>query len=88
MRSLPQRPRRNRRTEAIRRLVRETDVTPHHLVLPLFVCEGKGRRIAIASMPGVYRLSRDLIVKEARAAYKLGIPAVALFPVQIGRAHV
>ncbi len=81
MRSLPQRPRRNRRTEAIRRLVRETDVTPHHLVLPLFVCEGKGRRIAIASMPGVYRLSRDLIVKEARAAYKLGIPAVALFPV-------
>ena len=81
MRSLPQRPRRNRRTDAIRRLVRETEVNPNNLVLPLFVCEGKNRRIAIASMPGVYRLSRDLIVKEARAAYKLGIPAVALFPV-------
>lgn len=80
MRSLPQRPRRNRRTEAIRRLVRETELTPAHLILPLFVCEGKNRRVAIGSMPGVFRLSRDLIVKEARAAWKLGIPAVALFP--------
>jgi len=80
MRNLPQRPRRNRRTEAIRRLVRETSLTPDHLILPLFVCEGKNRRVAIASMPDVFRLSRDLLVKEARAAWKLGIPAVALFP--------
>ena len=80
MRSLPQRPRRNRRTETIRRLVRETSLTPDHLILPLFVCEGKNRRVAIASMPDVFRLSRDLLVKEARAAWKLGIPAVALFP--------
>ena len=80
MRNLPQRPRRNRRSEALRQLVRETDVSPAHLILPLFVCEGKNRRVAIASMPGVFRLSRDLIVKEARAAHRLGIPAVALFP--------
>ncbi len=85
MRNLPHRPRRNRRTEAIRRLVRETEVTPAHLVLPLFVCEGKQRRVAIGSMPGVFRLSRDLMVKEARAAWKLGIPAVALFPALPGR---
>lgn len=80
MRTLPQRPRRNRRTEAIRRLVRETELTPAHLIQPLFVCEGKNRRVNITSMPGVCRLSRDLLVKEARAAWKLGIPAVALFP--------
>jgi porphobilinogen synthase len=80
MRNLPQRPRRNRRTESIRRLVRETSLTPDHLILPLFVCDGKNRKVAIASMPDVFRLSRDLLVKEARAAWKLGIPAVALFP--------
>ena len=80
MTTLAQRPRRNRRTEAIRRLVRETELSPAHLILPLFVCEGRNRRIAIASMPGTFRLSRDLVVKEARAAWKLGIPAVALFP--------
>jgi porphobilinogen synthase len=78
---LPIRPRRNRATDAIRRLVRETTLAPDHLVWPLFVCEGKDRRIPIRSMPGCYRLSRDLVIKEARAAFKLGIPAVALFPV-------
>jgi porphobilinogen synthase len=78
--NLTQRPRRNRRTEAIRRLVRETDVTPAHLILPLFLCEGKNKRVAIGSMPGVFRFSRDLLVREARAAWKLGLPAVALFP--------
>ena len=85
MTTLIQRPRRNRRTEAIRRLVRETELTPAHLILPLFVCEGRNRRTPIASMPGVFRLSRDLLVKEARAAWKLGIPAVALFPALPGK---
>ncbi len=80
-----QRPRRNRRTEAIRRLVRETELTPAHLILPLFVCEGRQRRVAIASMPGCFRLSRDLIVREAKEARKLGISAVALFPALPGR---
>lgn len=74
------RPRRNRRSAAIRALVRETTLGPSHFIWPLFVCEGRNRREAIASMPGVFRLSRDLIVKEARRAKKLGIPAVALFP--------
>jgi porphobilinogen synthase len=74
------RPRRNRRTPAIRSLVRETTLTPGHLIWPLFVCEGRRRREPIASMPGVARLSRDLLVKEARRAVDLGIPAVALFP--------
>ena len=77
---LIQRPRRNRRTDAIRRLVRETELSPAHFILPLFVCEGRNRRVAIPSMPGCYRLSIDWLVKEARAAFKLGIPAVALFP--------
>lgn len=75
-----QRPRRNRRTEAIRRLVRETNLAPGHLILPIFVCEGRARRVAIASMPGCFRLSRDLVVREAREAHRLGISAVALFP--------
>ena len=80
MNALTQRPRRNRRSDAIRRLVRETELTPGHLVWPVFVCDGRNRRVAIPSMPGCFRLSRDLVVKEARAAWKLGIPAIALFP--------
>ena len=80
MTTLIQRPRRNRRTDVIRRLVRETDLSAGHLVWPVFVCEGRNRRVPIKSMPGCFRLSRDLVVKEARAAWKLGIPAIALFP--------
>jgi porphobilinogen synthase len=75
------RPRRNRVSASLRALVRETVLTPSDFILPLFVMEGSKKREAIASMPGVFRLSRDLAVAEARRAYKLGIPAVALFPV-------
>src|SRR3989338_251382 len=75
------RPRRNRRTASLRALARETVLGPANLVLPLFVMEGRGRRQAIRSMPGVFRLSRDQVVAEAKRAYKSGIPAVALFPV-------
>jgi len=74
------RPRRNRRTPAIRALVRETSLSPDTLILPVFVCEGRRTRTAIKSMPDTFRLSMDLAVKEAREAYKLGISAVALFP--------
>lgn len=74
------RPRRNRRTAGLRDLVRETDLSPRHFILPLFLQEGKNARTAIRSMPGVDRLSRDLLVKEAKRALALGIPAVALFP--------
>jgi porphobilinogen synthase len=78
--SFPQhRPRRLRRTDAIRRLVRETRVTPDSLVAPLFVCQGEGVRREIASMPGCCQLSPDLIVEESRGLAALGVPAVILF---------
>jgi len=73
------RPRRLRRSEAIRRLVRETNLQTDHLVLPLFVRPGKGVRNPIASMPGNFQLSVDELVNDAREAASLGIPAVLLF---------
>jgi porphobilinogen synthase len=77
--SLARRPRRLRRTDAIRRLVRETRLAADGLMYPLFVCEGSGVRRAISSMPGVYQLSVDETVKEALAAHADGVPAVLLF---------
>ena len=79
--ALPVRPRRNRRTEGLRRLVRQTMVRPADLVLPLFVIEGEGVRDPIAAMPGRHRLSIDALVAEAGSAFAAGVPAVALFPV-------
>ena len=78
---LPIRPRRNRRTAALRALVRETSVTPADLILPLFVVEGSDLEEPVAAMPDTSRLSPDRIVARARAAHAVGIPAVALFPV-------
>jgi porphobilinogen synthase len=75
------RPRRNRKSASLRALVRETILAPSDFILPLFVMEGTKKKTPIASMPGVFRLTRDLVVAEAKRAYKLGIPAVALFPV-------
>ena len=77
--TLARRPRRLRRTETIRRLVRETHLTPDCFVYPLFVCEGRGVRRAIPSMPGVFQLSVDEAVKEAAAAQADGVPGVLLF---------
>jgi len=77
--TLARRPRRLRRTDAIRRLVRETHLTPDCFIYPLFVCEGHGVRRAVASMPGVFQLSADEAVKEAAAAHADGVPAVLLF---------
>jgi porphobilinogen synthase len=73
------RPRRLRRTEAIRRMVRETVLTPADFIYPMFVTPGKGVRQEVAAMPGVARLSMDLLVGEARSAWDLGVPAVLLF---------
>jgi porphobilinogen synthase len=73
------RPRRLRRSETLRRMVRETRVSPDDLVLPLFVVEGKGVRQPVASMPGVFRHSVDALADEAKAVADLGIPAVILF---------
>ncbi len=74
------RPRRLRRHEWSRRLVSENQLSPDDLIWPLFVCEGEDRREPIPSMPGVERLSIDLIVEAVGEAAALGIPAVALFP--------
>src|SRR5258707_862243 len=79
--SLLQRPRRNRRSQAIRDLASETTLTARNLILPLFVTEGKKQRVPIAAMPGQSRLSIDNLVATCKEAVELGIPAVALFPV-------
>jgi porphobilinogen synthase len=74
------RPRRNRKSDAIRRLVRETNLTPHDLIAPLFVKEGTNLREPISSMPGINRFSVDQLVIECKELYSLGIPCVSLFP--------
>ena len=73
--------RRNRATPFSRRLTRENALSVNDLILPLFVIEGTGQSEAVASMPGVNRLSIDLLVEEAIEIAALGIPAIALFPV-------
>ncbi|HNW79016.1 MAG TPA: porphobilinogen synthase, partial [Candidatus Competibacteraceae bacterium] len=75
------RPRRLRRDEFSRRLVRETVLTPADLIQPLFVIEGERRREPVASMPGVERLTIDELLREAETLALLGVPALALFPV-------
>ena len=72
--------RRNRRTDWSRRLVRETRLTVDDLIWPIFIIEGEGKRVPVASMPGVDRLTVDQAVIEAKRAAALGIPVVALFP--------
>jgi len=71
--------RRLRRSEQLRSLVRETRLTPESFVYPLFVCPGKAIRKEVRSMPGVYNLSVDEAVKEAREVDSLGVPSVILF---------
>ncbi len=71
--------RRLRQTEGLRGLVRETRLTPEAFVYPMFVCSGQGVRKEVRSMPGVFNLSVDEAVKEAREVHGLGIPAVMLF---------
>ncbi|HQY58839.1 MAG: porphobilinogen synthase [Nitrospira sp.] len=74
-----QRLRRLRETEPLRRMVRETSLTPNDFIYPVFVTEGQGRREPIASMPGQSRVSIDLLIKEAEEVKALGIPAMILF---------
>jgi porphobilinogen synthase len=73
--------RRMRHDDFSRRLMRETALTPADLILPVFVLEGEGREEAVASMPGVRRLSLDRLLPVAEECLQLGIPALALFPV-------
>ena len=78
--SLAQRPRRNRKAEWSRRLVRESVLTSADLIWPLFLIEGISRREPVTSMPGVERLTVDQAAREAERAAALGIPAIAVFP--------
>ena len=73
--------RRLRANEFSRRLVRENTLSPADLIFPVFVVDGSDHREAIVSMPGIERLSIDLLVKQAKIVQQLGIPAIALFPV-------
>jgi porphobilinogen synthase len=78
---LIQRPRRLRRNESLRRMVRETELSVNDLIYPMFVTEGENQKVEVASMPGCYRFSLDLLLKEVAEIAALGIPAIALFPV-------
>ncbi|MEZ5574050.1 MAG: porphobilinogen synthase [Halioglobus sp.] len=73
--------RRLRASEFSRRLMRENELSAADLIFPVFVLEGSGQREAIVSMPGIERLSIDLLVQQAKLVEQLGIPAIALFPV-------
>ncbi len=73
------RSRRLRQSTAIMRMVREAHLSVDDLIYPLFVCEGKGIKDEISSMPGIFRWSIDGLIQEAREAFELGIPAVILF---------
>jgi porphobilinogen synthase len=79
--NLPQRPRRLRRTATLRRMVRETTLSVDDLIYPMFVMEGEGQKVEISSMPGCYRYSPDLLLKEIAEVSSVGIGAIALFPV-------
>ena len=75
------RPRRMRRDDFSRRLMRENSLTTNDLIYPVFVIEGENQREAVTSMPGVERMSIDLLVAEAKEIEALGVPALAIFPV-------
>ena len=79
MPNLLHRPRRLRRSPALRSLVRETQLTRDDFVLPLFVCAGSSVRREVSSMPGVFNLSVDEVTKEASAAFDAGVRGVILF---------
>lgn len=74
------RPRRNRKSSAIRAMVEETQLTVNDLIFPLFLVDGQNKKIEVASMPGIYRLSTDLMLWEVEECLSLGIKAFDIFP--------
>lgn len=74
------RPRRNRKSEAVRAMVEETRVTTDDLIFPLFLLDGKNQKVEVGSMPGIFRFSTDLMLKEIEECMKLGIRAFDIFP--------
>lgn len=75
-----QRPRRNRKSEVIRRMVQETHVSADNLIFPLFIIDGNNQKIEVASMPGIYRNSIDNLLREVESCMKLGLKSFDLFP--------
>jgi porphobilinogen synthase len=80
LKEMLRRPRRNRLTEGIRSLVQETRLSPSDLVAPFFLLDGERRKEEIPTLPGIYRQSLDLVLKEAEQLHSKGMRAVALFP--------
>lgn len=76
----PRRPRRNRKSAVIRDMVEETRVSTDDLILPIFLLDGKNQKTEVASMPGIFRLSADLVLKEVEECMKLGIRCFDIFP--------
>src|SRR6186713_1737860 len=74
------RPRRNRKSETIRSMVEETTVTTRDLIYPLFLLDGTNQKVEVSSMPGIFRLSADLMLKEIEECMNLGIVAFDIFP--------
>jgi porphobilinogen synthase len=74
------RPRRNRKSEVIRSMVEETTVSTSNLIFPLFLVDGRNQKIEVSSMPGIFRLSADLMLKEIEECLKLGIKCFDVFP--------
>lgn len=81
MLKMNERPRRNRRTNNIRRLIQETDLSPRNLILPVFIVDDPKARIGINSMPGIFREGRETLLETCERLEDLGIPGLALFPV-------
>lgn len=75
------RPRRLRRNESLRRMIRETKLSPEDFILPLFAIEGENKRNPIESMPGHYHLSIDQLIPVVKDAYRMGVPAIMIFGV-------
>jgi len=77
---LSHRPRRNRKSQVIRNLVQENTVTVNDFIFPLFLVDGKNKKSEVKSMPGIFRFSEDLLLKEIESCLKLGLKTFALFP--------
>src|SRR5258708_37433248 len=75
-----QRPRRNRKSEVIRRMVQETHVSADNLIFPLFIIDGNNQKSEVSSMPGIYRYSIDNLLREVESCMRLGLKSFDLFP--------
>ena len=74
------RPRRNRKSQVIRDMVEETNVSVSDLIFPIFLIDGKNKKTEVASMPGIFRLSPDLVLREIEECMNLGVRAFDVFP--------